>query len=72
MVGCEGFMGGGLSKHLVGLSGEEYEAWVNVILDTAEDPHVLQYLHRIIFLWYRKCIIVQLTRNALGTTFYID
>jgi hypothetical protein len=41
MVGCEGFMGGGLSKHLVGLSGEEYEAWVNVILDAAEDPNVL-------------------------------
>lgn len=41
MVGCEGFMGGSLSKHLVGLSGEEYKAWVDVIVDTAEDPHVL-------------------------------
>ena len=40
-VGCEGFLGGSLSKHLIGLNEEEYKTWVDIIMDTAEDPHIL-------------------------------
>jgi S-adenosylmethionine-dependent methyltransferase len=41
LVACEGFLGGGLTKHLVGLGEDEYRAWVDITLATAEDPHVL-------------------------------
>lgn len=41
MVGCEGFLGGGLSKNLNGLSEDAFEAWVAVVWENAEDPTVL-------------------------------
>lgn len=48
IAGCEGFLGGGLSKHLNGLSEEEYELWVDVIVNASEDPHLLSAADHII------------------------
>lgn len=47
-VGCEGFLGGSLSKHLTGLENEEYESWVDLIMETAEDPSALSASDHII------------------------
>lgn len=41
VVGCEGFLGGELSKGLDGLGEEEYETWVDVVWDMAGDRSVL-------------------------------
>jgi S-adenosylmethionine-dependent methyltransferase len=48
MVGCEGFLGGDLSKHLSKLSEDEYKMWVKFVMDTAEDSHVLSASDHII------------------------
>lgn len=41
MIGCEGFLGGGLWKGLNGLNEGEYEAWVDIVWDNAEDESAL-------------------------------
>jgi len=47
-LGCEGFLGGGLSKHLNGLTTEEYQAWVDIIMQVAEDPYLLSAADHIV------------------------
>lgn len=41
LVACEGFLGGGLSARLGGLTEQEFQEWVHVILKFAEDPSAL-------------------------------
>jgi S-adenosylmethionine-dependent methyltransferase len=42
VVACEGFLGGGLAKNLEkGLSDDEYDAWIKIVMESAEDQHVL-------------------------------
>jgi hypothetical protein len=57
MVGCEGFLGGDLSKHLSKLSEDEYKLWVGFIMDTAEDSHVLSASDHIIVVAKKSQIV---------------
>jgi S-adenosylmethionine-dependent methyltransferase len=41
LVACEGFLGGRLSASLSGLDDHEFQEWLHVILQFAEDPSAL-------------------------------
>lgn len=41
LVACEGFLGGRLSASLSGLDEQEFQEWLQVILQFAEDPSAL-------------------------------
>lgn len=41
LVACEGFLGGRLSANLSGLGDQEFQEWLHVILQFAEDPSAL-------------------------------
>ncbi|KAM5456411.1 hypothetical protein MaudCBS49596_001434 [Microsporum audouinii] len=41
LVGCEGFLGGGLGANIDVNDRETYEAWVDILAKYSTDPHVL-------------------------------
>lgn len=57
MIGCEGFLGGGSRKGLNGLNEGEYEAWVDVVWDNAEDESALSASDHIVVVAKRILLI---------------
>jgi SAM-dependent methyltransferase len=54
VIACEGFLGANGAKHLSGLNGDEFEAWIKVIMAIAEQremlgatDHILSVLHKL-------------------------